>query len=88
MLVGRPTTFQLRLVADERFFLVLLIPEQEGATVLYDLDPGMNAELIQLATALGATLQSATEGREDQHRDNRQCCFAVSSACVRQTYQR
>ena len=39
LLVGRHTTFQLRLFADERFFWVLLTPEQEGATELHDLDP-------------------------------------------------
>ena len=60
LLVGRHTAFQLRLVADERFFWVLLIPEQEGATELHDLNPEMNAELMQIAATLGATLQRST----------------------------
>ena len=64
LLVGRHAAFQLRLVADERFFWVLLIPEQEGATELHDLNPEMNAELMQLAAALGAALQRATAAKK------------------------
>jgi diadenosine tetraphosphate (Ap4A) HIT family hydrolase len=54
----------VRLVDDERFFWVLLIPECEGIVELHDLDPKTNADLIQLAAALGAALQRATGAKK------------------------
>ena len=45
-------------------FWALLIPEQEGTTELHKLVPEMNAELMQLAAAPGATLQRATRTKK------------------------
>ena len=64
LLAGRSAEFQVRLVDDERFFWVLLIPECEGIVELHDLDPKTNADLIQLAAALGAALQRATGAKK------------------------
>jgi diadenosine tetraphosphate (Ap4A) HIT family hydrolase len=64
LLAGRYAEFQVRLVDDERFFWVLLIPECEGIVELHDLDPKTNADLIQLAAALGAALQRATGAKK------------------------
>ena len=64
LLAGRHAEFQVRLVHDERFFWVLLIPECEGIVELHDLDPKTNADLIQLAAALGAALQRATGAKK------------------------
>jgi diadenosine tetraphosphate (Ap4A) HIT family hydrolase len=64
LLAGRHAEFQVRLVDDERFFWVLLIPECEGIVELHDLDPKTNANLIQLAAALGAALQRATGAKK------------------------
>lgn len=64
LLAGRHAEFQVRLVDDERFFWVLLIPECEGIVELHDLDPKTNADLIQLAAALGAALQRATDAKK------------------------
>lgn len=64
LLAGRHAEFQVRLVDDERFFWVLLIPECEGIVELHDLDPKTNADLIQLAAALGAALQRATGAKK------------------------
>jgi diadenosine tetraphosphate (Ap4A) HIT family hydrolase len=64
LLAGRHAEFQVRLVNDERFFWVLLIPECEGIVELHDLDPKTNADLIQLAAALGAALQRATGAKK------------------------
>ena len=64
LLAGRHAEFQVRLVDDERFFWVLLIPEYEGIVELHDLDPKTNADLIQLAAALGAALQRATGAKK------------------------
>jgi diadenosine tetraphosphate (Ap4A) HIT family hydrolase len=64
LLSGRHAEFQVRLVDDERFFWVLLIPECEGIVELHDLDPKTNADLIQLAAALGAALQRATGAKK------------------------
>ena len=64
LLAGRRAEFQVRLVDDERFFWVLLIPECEGIVELHDLDPKTNADLIQLAAALGAALQRATGAKK------------------------
>ena len=64
LLAGRHAKFQMRLVNDERFFWVLLIPECQGIVELHDLDPKTNADLIQLAAALGAALQRATGAKK------------------------
>ena len=64
LLAGRHAKFQIRLVDDERFFWVLLIPECEGIVELHDLDPKTNADLMQLAAALGAALQHATGAKK------------------------
>jgi diadenosine tetraphosphate (Ap4A) HIT family hydrolase len=64
LLAGRHAEFQVRLVDDERFFWVLLIPKCEGIVELHDLDPKTNADLIQLAAALGAALQRATGAKK------------------------
>lgn len=64
LLVGRHAEFQVRLVDDERFFWALLIPECEGIVELHDLDPKTNADLMQLAAALGAALKRATGAKK------------------------
>ena len=64
LLAGRHAEFQVRLVNDERFFWVLLIPECEGIVELHNLDPKTNADLMQLAAALGAALQHATGAKK------------------------
>ena len=64
LLVGRHAEFQVRLVDDERFFWALLIPECEGIVELHDLDPKTNADLMQLAAALGADLKRATGAKK------------------------
>ena len=64
LLAGRHAKFQIRLVDDERFFWVLLLPEYEGIVELHDLDPKTNADLMQLAAALGAALQHATGAKK------------------------
>ena len=64
LLAGRHAEFQVRLVDDERFFWVVLIPECEGIVELHDLDPKTNADLMQLAAALGAALQHATGAKK------------------------
>ena len=45
-------------------FWALLIPEKVGTTELHELDPEMNAELMQLEAALGAALQRATGAKK------------------------
>ena len=64
LLAGRHAECQVRLVDDERFFWVLLIPECEGIAELHDPDPKTNADLMQLAVALGAALQHATGAKK------------------------
>ena len=64
LLVGRHAEFQVRLVDDERFFWALLIPECEDIVELHDLDPKTNADLMQLAAALGADLKRATGAKK------------------------
>ncbi len=64
LMVGRHAEFQVRLVDDERFFWALLIPECEGIVELHDLDPKTNADLMQLAAALGAALKRATGAKK------------------------
>ena len=64
LLAGRHAKFQIRLVDDERFFWVLLLPECEGIVELHDLDPKTNADLMQLAAELGAALQHATGAKK------------------------
>ena len=64
LLARRHAEFQVRLVDDERFFWVVLIPECEGIVELHDLDPKTNADLMQLAAALGAALQHATGAKK------------------------
>ncbi|MDC3177428.1 HIT domain-containing protein [bacterium] len=64
LMAGRHAEFQVRLVNDERFFWVLLVPECEGIVELHDLDPKTNADLMQLAAALGAALQHATGAKK------------------------
>ena len=58
--VGHNSTFQLRIVADERFFWILLIQEQDDIVELRDLEPKMNTDLMQLAATLGKRIQRAT----------------------------
>ena len=60
LLVGHHSTFQLRLVVDERFFWTLLIPEHDDLVELHDLEPKMNNDLMQLAATLGKHIQLAT----------------------------
>ena len=64
LLSWRHSEFQIRLVDDERFFWVLAVPECEGIVELHDLDPKTNADLMQLAAALGAALQHATGAKK------------------------
>ena len=71
LLAGRHAEFQVRLVDDERFFWVLLLPECEGIVELHDLDPKTNANLMQLAAVLGACFTACNRRQKDQHGHNR-----------------
>ncbi|MEC7489538.1 MAG: HIT family protein [Pseudomonadota bacterium] len=58
--VARQNIFQVRLMNDERFFWILIIPEISGATELHELTPDTVGEMMQLAGALGHMLKLET----------------------------
>ena len=58
--VARQNIFQVRLMNDERFFWVLIIPEIEGISELHELTPDTVNEMMGLAGALGHMLKRET----------------------------
>ena len=60
-LVAKRDNLQIRLMDDERFFWLLIIPEIEGATELQDLDPSTFDALMMLARGLGAAIKASDQ---------------------------
>jgi diadenosine tetraphosphate (Ap4A) HIT family hydrolase len=58
--IARHKNLQLRLMNDERFFWVLILPELDHLSELHDLDPATYGDLMALARNLGAAMKSAT----------------------------
>ncbi|MEL0024893.1 MAG: HIT family protein [Alphaproteobacteria bacterium] len=60
-LVATRDNFQIRLMDDERFFWVLIIPETEGATEIHDLDLPTFDALMMMARGLGEAIKAGDQ---------------------------
>ncbi len=58
-LVGRAGGCQLRMVDDARFPWLVLIPEDAGASEIFDLPPDRAAAVLDLARRVGAAMKTA-----------------------------